>query len=116
MILDAIRLFFKPFTDAYALWQHKRASSIASIGIEGNTLSGVYAERDEVITCERGHTIARFKRTVMRGELQDEEAMDFPGPTLRPEPGTRWPEICCAICGSHWFRGNGHFHFKDGWR
>lgn len=77
---------------------------------------GLFAHDFEQIVCDgpNQHFIAHFRRDVKIGDMFDPEALFFYG---KPPPLGAPPEQCvCHICGAPWFAGNGHFHFKDGWR
>ena len=74
----------------------------------------VYAYKGETITCENGHPICDFARTVKIGEIQNgtDDLTDWRQPI--PVVGT-FPVPGCAICGARWSDGV-VFHVGNSWR
>lgn len=81
-----------------------------------NFIHTVYAHRGEQIICENGHPIAQVTRDIKRGDMQGEHDLYFNGETAKPAMGTPAEQCRCYLCDGLYFKGDGHFHFKDGWR
>ena len=95
----------------------KPDQTAGSIKIAPALPADLFARAGDWIVCDGAgqHAIACFKQDVKVGD------MFVPGLMAdwkQPEPplGTSAENIRCTICGGWWFRGDGHFHFKDGWR
>jgi hypothetical protein len=73
----------------------------------------VYADRGEWITCENGHRIARFVKSVKSGQLFDLYAISE---WQQHEPAIgEFPIPRCEKCGAEWCAGS-QYHFLNGWR
>ena len=72
----------------------------------------VYAHAGDLVTCENGHIICAFTKTVNYGDMFDPAAMSY---WHQPEPKIGTMKQPCLICGTDWFRGM-NLHFADGWR
>ena len=80
----------------------------------------IYAEEGQWITCENGHPIARYCRTVKFGDafLPDQHLIDWQQPM--PETGVDLP-LTCRQCGAPWAKQISGVkcahHFEgEGWR
>jgi hypothetical protein len=80
----------------------------------------VYAEAGQWVTCERGHRIARFGRTVLYKDAfrPDVDLVDW----LQPQPpvGSALPQRC-NICNAPWAAKKppqrcAHHFEREGWR
>lgn len=73
-----------------------------------------YAREGDVVTCENGHPICEFIKTVYVGDIQDPK--NQLGFWHQPKPEVGQTEIPrCNTCGGRWYLW-GVLHFKDGWR
>ncbi len=74
----------------------------------------VYAEAGETVTCENGHVICNFMRSVPIGQIQD-LPRDLGNWQQTPPVLGQVETPRCAKCGGEFYR-SGVFHFADGWR
>ena len=76
--------------------------------------SPIYAEAGETVTCENGHPICEFMRTVRYGEMQNVEINLGNWKQTSPSAGT-YPIPVCAKCGSPFTDGS-RYHVGLFWR
>ena len=77
----------------------------------------IFARKGEIITCENGHEICRFKNDVRSGAFFDggSDLTDWKQP--QPQRGSQ--KVVCAECGGLWWHGIGggmHFFIEGKWR
>lgn len=75
---------------------------------------GVYALAGEIITCENGHPICEFVKTVETGAIQNVAEQIGKWRQKAPTVGD-FPIPGCAICGAEWTDGQ-TYHIAGAWR
>lgn len=75
---------------------------------------GIYARKDDWVTCENGHLIARLGRTVRVGD--DFRSTDLVSWRQDAPIAGQLETPKCYACGSHFVRPSGEYHFYNGWR
>ena len=79
-----------------------------------DTWQNIYAWVGDVVTCENGHPICVFMKTVKVGALQD--PANQLGHWQQPEPKIgQYPIPGCARCGAPFTNGS-FYHIGDSWR
>ncbi len=98
-----------------SLWLRWFGWRLSPSAIEDATITlPTYAVAGETVTCENGHPICNFMRSVAVGEMQDlrndlgnwRQAVPMPGQIEMPR---------CEKCGGEFVQGS-VFHFADEWR
>ena len=79
-----------------------------------NDESAPYAYEDDWVTCENGHKICRFNKTVYVGERQDVETQIVDWTQPAPEIGSEQDQLCAKCQAPFWSKQL--FHFENGWR
>ena len=73
-----------------------------------------YATEGEAITCENGHFICDFVKTVYEGDIQNVDEQLGNWQQTKPKLGT-FPLPRCEVCGARWTLGV-IYHVEGGWR
>jgi hypothetical protein len=81
-------------------------------------MSEPYARAGEWVTCEGGHRIVCFAKTIRVGDpVMEHHLVDWQQKPMRP--GTAPDRMRCDLCGER-FAGTAEIgpalHFEDGWR
>ena len=67
----------------------------------------VYAEKGEILTCEKGHEICELRRNVDRhGIVYASDFINFRNGNIAPTPDNYVGQLSCNICGSGYIRAN----------
>lgn len=105
---------------AFRSTAHPSGASAESLDLDNKELETIeldlvpYATEGEEVTCESGHVICEFVKTVHVGQLQDVEHQLGNYRQTKPEVG-QFPLPVCEKCGASFTNGSA-YHFADGWR
>ena len=75
----------------------------------------VYAWSGETVTCENGHPICDFARTVLLGDIQN-PSEDFCNWRQEEPTVGQLPLPRCAVCGGEFVKGGMVYHVGKFWR
>ena len=76
----------------------------------------IYAKKDEIVTCENGLLVFKFKEDMLYGDHLAEQFFIFFDDQKKPIKGTLLNQCLCH-CGAHYAGDDwGIFHFENGWR
>lgn len=75
----------------------------------------LFAKKGEEVTCENGHVVCQFSRTIHRGTSFDPHHLHR---WRQTPPKVDSLKVECNICGAKFWHGfdGQNFHFADGWR